>query len=169
LVALGISNPSVDKLKSKLFKVSLGYGAQDLYWYRTLMWCSAIDRKWDWHDSVVDRVNSIIDEALQSEVKGEKPLNYFERFERKIMEIMQVLCAMKLDSPELWAKMDKNRVRIFADAAKRGELGTQAFNDRQHVVYAQPSSHSVMNVPKGRHHFTFAFENQVVDFLVPQL
>lgn len=53
-------------------------------------------------------------------------------YTRKIMEIMQILAAVRLDSPEIWANVDKYKVKLISESAKRNLIGSQEYNDMQH-------------------------------------
>jgi hypothetical protein len=37
--------------------------------------------------------------------------------EKRLMEVMQILCAVRLDAPHIWEKLDKSNVRKFAQTA----------------------------------------------------
>ena len=58
-----------------------------------------------------------------------------EMIEKRLMETMQILAAIKLNSPELWARIDKKLVRRVVKNADRLKLGSAEFNDKAHLAH----------------------------------
>lgn len=80
------------------------------------------------------------------------------------METMQTVVGIKMEAPQVFDKLDKKYVRKVAEIAVRLKLGSAEFNDKSHIFNMQPNN-SNLYVPKDRHRFWFAYENQVSRFL----
>lgn len=58
-------------------------------------------------------------------------LNTNEMVEKRLMETVQILAAIRLEAPELWERIDKKRVKRIMRNADRLKLGSAEFNDKE--------------------------------------
>jgi hypothetical protein len=79
-------------------------------------------------------------------------LNTNEMVEKRLMETVQILAAIRLEAPDLWQRIDKKKVKRVMKNAERLKLGSTEFNDKAHLTHLQPQF-TIFNIPKERHHF----------------
>jgi predicted metal-binding transcription factor (methanogenesis marker protein 9) len=157
---LNLYTPEIEKIKSKLFKYAYQHTQdQQAFFNQCLIWCCSVTSRFDWTDHMVEVLNESMDDVLNktdplSSIHQiyANSLNTNEMVEKRLMETMQILVAIRLQAPELWEKVDKKRVKKLVKNAEKLKLGSAEFNDKAHLTHLQPQF-TIFNIPKERHHF----------------